>query len=316
MSERPKIVVLGSLNVDHTLRVPHLPVPGETLAARGALTSFGGKGANQAIAAARAGGDVTLIGCVGGDESGRCYLAHLRAEGVRAELVVKTDLPTGSAFIAVDDRGENSIIVHPGANHALEPRDLDVCIDVMRSAAVLLLQLECPLPVVFHAITLAAELAVPVFLNASPWIPAFLQLAPSCDTVIVNEHEAASFTGMTLPELQAEPRRALAKVRARQLIITCGGDSTLLISADQYLAIAPPKVDPVDTVGAGDAFAGALAVACASRQPLAEAIRFANAAGALATLAAGAQSSIPTATDILAFLDASAEAASASEFPS
>ena len=125
MSASPKIVVVGSLNVDHTLRVPHIPAPGETLTSSRMLTCFGGKGANQAVAAARAGGAVSMIGCVGVDDFGTRYIESLKADGIDTSGIVRSETPTGSALIAVDDRGENSIIVNPGANHAITPEDIE-----------------------------------------------------------------------------------------------------------------------------------------------------------------------------------------------
>jgi len=300
MSERPKIVVVGSLNVDHTLRVPRIPAAGETLAASGAFTSFGGKGANQALAAVRAGGQVALIGCIGDDDFGESYLEHLRCEGIDTTGIVRAPVPTGSAFITVDDEGENAIVVNPGANAALQPHHLDAHASIIRSAAVLLLQFECPLPTVLHAAGMAVAGGVPVILNPSPLSPEFLQAGLACEALIANEHEAAALTGMKLAGLEAEPERALAITRCRQLIITRGGDPTLVITAGRTLHIAPPKVTPVDTVGAGDAFAGAFAVAHASGTLLEEAVRFANAAGALATQMVGAQASIPGREEIAA----------------
>jgi len=301
---KPKIVVVGSLNVDHTLRVPRFPAPGETLAASGAFTCFGGKGANQAIAAARAGGEVALIGCVGDDDFGGRYIEYLRAEGIGTAGIVKGSAPTGSAFITVDDAGENSIVYHPGANHTLESHHLDAQADVIRAAAILLLQLECPWLAVLRAVEMARTAGVPVILNPSPLTPEFLGDRPLCDTLIVNEHEAVSVVAMTLAELRAYPRHALVEARCRTLVITRGGEATLVLTEGPILEIAPPKVTPVDTVGAGDAFAGAFAVARASGVPLAEAVRFANAAGALATQAPGAQSSIPNREAIMALLTA------------
>lgn len=284
MSAPSKIVVVGSLNVDHTLRVPHIPAPGETVTSSSMLTCFGGKGANQAVAAARAGGAVSMIGCVGVDDFGTRYLEALKAEGIDTAGVLRTETPTGSAFIAVDDRGENSIIVNPGANHAITPVDIDQHANLIRGADALLLQLECPLAVVRRAAEIAREAGVRVILNPSPLSEAFLAERVEVDTLIVNEGEAAQIT----------PNRNLSEAKCRQLIITRGAESTLSITADGTIEVLPPKVTPVDTVGAGDTFAGAFAVA--------NDIAFANAAGALATLKAGAQPSIPTREEVLGFL--------------
>lgn len=288
---RPRIVVVGSLNVDHTLRVPRLPAPGETLTSRSMLTCFGGKGANQAVAAARAGAAVSLIGCVGTDDFGARYIEHLSGWGIDTAGVLRSETPTGSAFIVVDDVGENSIIVNPGANYAITPQEIEKHAHLMHGADALLLQLECPLPVVRRAAEIARSSGVRVILNPSPLNAAFLVERFKVDVLIVNEVEAA----------QIAPNRDLREAKCRQLIITRGPEATLSITEHGVSEIAPPKVTPVDTVGAGDTFAGAFAVA-SGEVGVDDAIRFANAAGALATLKAGAQPSIPTREAILALL--------------
>lgn len=281
---RPSIVVVGSLNVDHTLRVPRIPAPGETLTSSSMLTCFGGKGANQAVAAARAGGRVAMIGCVGVDDFGTRYIEALKAEGIDTSGVLRSETPTGSAFIAVDDAGENSIIVNPGANHAITVADLEKQAELIRGANALLLQLECPLAVVRRAAEIAREAGVKVLLNPSPLSEAFLADRFEVDVLIVNEGEAAKIM----------PDGDFNDAKCRQLIMTRGAESTLCMTADRVKTFAPPKVTPVDTVGAGDTFAGAFAVSGD--------IAFANAAGALATLKAGAQPSIPTRSEIEAFI--------------
>jgi ribokinase len=283
-ASRPKIVVVGSLNVDHTLRVPHIPVPGETVSAHEMLTCFGGKGANQAVAAARAGGLVSLIGCVGTDDFGTRSVEALKSEGIDTRGISRSETPTGCALIAVDDAGENAIIVHPGANHALTPADIDAQAEHIRGADALLLQLECPLPVVRRAAEIARENGVMVLLNPSPLSDAFLAEPFEVDVLIVNEGEAQRIT----------PDRNLRDAGCRRLIITRGARSTLCITDEGVGEFAPPKVVPLDTVGAGDTFAGAFAVS--------RSIPFANAAGALATLKAGAQPSIPRRHEIEALL--------------
>ena len=284
MASPPSIVVVGSLNVDHTLRVPHIPAPGETLTSSSMLTCFGGKGANQAVAAARAGGRVAMIGYVGVDDFGTRYIEALKAEGIDTSGISRSETPTGSAFIAVDEAGENSIIVNPGANHAITPADIEKQAERIRAADVLLLQLECPLPVVRRAAEIAREAGVKVVLNPSPLSEAFLTDRFDVDVLIVNEGEAAKIT----------PDRNLKQAKCLQLLITRGADSTLSITEAGLSEFMPPKVSPVDTVGAGDTFAGAFAVS--------NDIAFANAGGALATLKAGAQPSIPTRHEIESFI--------------
>jgi len=287
MPHSPLIVVVGSLNVDHTLRVPRIPHPGETLTSTSMLTCFGGKGANQAVAAARAGGHVALIGCVGNDDFGSRYIEALRVEGIETSGITRSELPTGSALIAVDDRGENTIIVNPGANHALTVADIEAHADLVRSADALLLQLECPLDVVSRAAQIARAAGVRVILNPSPLLDAYLASPFQVDVLIVNEGEAARLA----------PDHDLRKAMCRELIITRGARSTLRIVAEGLSDHLPPDVQPLDTVGAGDAFTGAYAVA--SAQGMADPIGFANAAGALATQQAGAQPSLPLRSQIL-----------------
>lgn len=293
-TQRPRIVVVGSLNVDHTLRVPHIPAPGETLTSSSMLTCFGGKGANQAVAAARAGGAVSMIGCVGQDDYGARYVEALQSEGIDTAGILRTALPTGSAFIAVDDHGENSIIVNAGANHAITPEDIDRHEELIRGADALLLQLECPLVVVQRAAEIARAAGVRVILNPSPLSVEYLAARFAVDVLIVNEGEAAQIT----------PGRNLEEAMCRHLIITRGAESTLSITEKGVEEFVPPQVTPVDTVGAGDTFAGAFAVA--SSEGRGDAIRFANAAGALATMKAGAQPAIPMREETEAFMPASA----------
>jgi ribokinase len=226
----------------------------------------------------------------------------LRSEGIHTGAIKKAGPATGCAFITVDDAGENSIVVSPGANHALMPVQIDEHAALIRTAAAILLQLECPLPTVLRAISIAIAGAVPVILNPSPLTSEFIQARVKVDTLILNAQEAATLISMTHGEIEAEPQCALAAAHCRQMIITRGGDPTLVVTARGIMSIARPQVISVDTVGAGDAFAGAFAVACASGIRLEETIHFANAAGALATQGMGAQLSIPGRDAILALM--------------
>ncbi len=299
----PAITVVGSLNVDHTLRVAHLPAPGETVTARSVTTSFGGKGANQAVAAARAGGRVRLIGCVGGDDHGARYLEYLGAEGIdSAGVVTVLGEPTGSAVIAVDDAGENSIVVNPGANHCLGETHLKEGAALIEGAAALLLQLECPLGVVKRAAQMAHAGGVAVILNPSPWLDTFREAGVPADVLILNESEARSLTGRDVAALGPESEAVLAEAKCAILIVTRGADPTLVIAGREgCFEVRPPAVIPVDTVGAGDTFAGAFAVAHSEGTPLGAAVEFANAAAALATLRAGTQDAIPHRDEIREF---------------
>jgi ribokinase len=295
---RPRIAVVGSLNVDFTFRIPRIPKPGETLTATGMEVHPGGKGANQALAAARAGAEVCLIGCVGDDVHGIRYGARLKQEGIETEMLLMVDGPTGSAFIAVDERGDNSIIVHPGANACLSIEHIDRCASVLSDADAVLLQLECPLPAVAHAAALARAAGVRVIVNPSPFAAEAVHALRGADVWIVNQAEFNGLREARGAENYAGEEALLDYLGCKVLVITKGGDATVLLTTGGKTLHPPPQVAPVDTVGAGDTFAGAFAVFLSELRPLEESVRLANIAGALATLTQGAQSSIPSRTMI------------------
>ena len=274
-----RIAVFGSLIIDHSMSVPRIPAPGETIIALDSLDSLGGKGANQAVAAARAGGDVLLAGCVGDDDAGRRFRSQLTAEGICIDaLQTSANHPTGCAFIAVEIHGENSIVVNPRAN-------LDVQLPTLPPVDFLLLQLECPLDISRALAESAKAQGATVILNPSPWDDAVLKSAMPVDILIVNEHEDKVSQTLDCP----------------LRVITQGAEPTLAIHNGETISLRPPSVTPVDTVGAGDTFAGAFAVALSQGKPLAEAIAFANSAAALSTLKAGAQTAMPTVAEIARF---------------
>jgi ribokinase len=270
-----KVVVLGSLNVDLVARVPRHPRPGETVLASGGLQRLaGGKGANQAVAAAAAGASVALVGAVGDDDAGLAYLSRLRARGVDVDGVrVVGDRPTGQAWVTVDDdSSENSIVVIPGANGALAdgaPLHLP-----LGPGDVLLVQLEVPMAVVAEAVGRAASLGARVVLNAAPYAALPSDVARVADPVVVNEHEAL---------LLADSDVVAGSVLATFGAAGCAWDG------EPFDAVAVPEGDVVDTTGAGDAFCGALAAALASGAGRAEAVGVALAAGAAAVRYVGAQ---------------------------
>ncbi len=296
MSAKAKIAVVGSLNIDFTYLVARIPAPGETVASRGLQVTFGGKGANQAIAAHRAAGAVELVGSVGSDDHGARYLEALLREGIGVESVKAVPgLPTGSAAIVVEASGENTIVVEPGANGAVNGEMIQRSRPAIEEADVLLIQLECPLEALAQASEMARASGIKIVVNPSPWSAAFLSAGILADYLIVNEREAALLLNAT-PELLEGLETGKAKeLGVEALIITRGARSTLVVArdAERVLEVPALSVTPVDTVGAGDSFAGALAVAIAEGLPLERAVRFANAAGALATQKRGAQSAIP-----------------------
>jgi len=290
----PKIAILGSLNIDYIASVERLPAAGETVSAGHFIRRFGGKGANQAVAAARQGAEVAFIGCVGDDDDGAGYRQRLTTERIRGDCISTTrSSPTGAALIAVDRHGENMIVVAAGANRAVSPRMVRACRARINSARILLLQFEVLIPAVIEAIRIANRARVPVVLNPSPLREGFPWGKCILDTVIVNSGEAKVIFGQS-SRRTAALRNQLARWRIENLLITRGAKPTICVSGAGRLEIPALTVKPVDTVGAGDAFAGTYVARRAEGVDVVTAIRYANCAGALATLKPGAQEAIPS----------------------
>lgn len=300
------VVVVGSMNVDLIASVKRLPAAGETVSATSLEKRFGGKGANQALAAARHGALVTLIGCLGDDPDGRDYRNHLRREGINCSAVNTVKGGTGNAFIAVDAKGENQIIVIPGANAALTAPALKMQRSRIEVAKALLIQLEVPLETVVESIKLANGRDVPVVLNPSPIHPEFPWGEVAITVLIVNSGEAQQIFGADAEEMTEkvdEWKAWLGQKKIRTLIVTRGEKSTLVLTETGLKKVATHKVKAVDTVGAGDTFAGAFTTHLAEGAPLLECVRWANTAGALATLKVGAQEGIPHRGDVQSALN-------------
>jgi len=302
MTNRPKVTVLGSLNMDISVTVPRLPGPGATVLGSAARFTPGGKGANQAVAAARLGADVRMVGCVGGDDFGRQLLAALRTEGVNTDGVrVVAGVPTGLAMIAVDTQAENLIVVAPGANHEVGPPDVAAAAEDPRD--ILVISAEIPA----QAISQALAQAGPCVFNLAPAPENAATLVAAggkhLDWLVVNESEAAAVLGHPISGLAAAAQAAAELITSgpRHAVVTAGAHGAALASADD-----PPEiiegfpVRAVDTVGAGDTFVGALAVALAAGVPAPDATRAAAAAGAAAVTRPGAQTAMPRPADILA----------------
>lgn len=300
MKAAGRIVVVGTLNIDQVWTVPALPHPGQTILADAVQEQLGGKGANQAVAAARQGARVTLVGAVGADDGGTRYRERLIQEGIDTELLAQNPrAATGTAHVYVDPSGENLIVVDRGANGHIDPGVLPRALE---QADVLLVQLESALPVVVEALRLAADRGVRALLNASPTNAAFPWGGHPVDTVIVNEHECAEIFARTpagLCGMSAVARRdLLAQRKIASLVVTRGAEPTLHFSGDAWQAVPAHRVDPRDTVGAGDTFAGTLAAELARGSDWAAALRRANIAAALSTLALGAQAAMPRRAEV------------------
>jgi ribokinase len=283
--------VAGSINVDTIARVEALPRPGETVMALETLRLPGGKGANQAVAAARMGSDVFMMAAVGDDEGGCWMLSELKAAGVDVRAVVRlAEASTGSASIAVDARGENQIIVSPGANALLAPAMLSPA----SREDVVLGQLEVPVEALVAVFADPARLRI---LNAAPAVPQALPLFDLVDLLIVNEHELAFYTGGKAVRgiAEAAERARSLRMRPDQLaIVTLGAAGSVAVWHDRHFHAPALPVEPLDTVGAGDCFCGALAALLDEGLPVEQALPIANAAAALCTLAPGAVPAMPS----------------------
>lgn len=291
------IVVIGSINMDLVCRTPHMPVGGETILGSDFVTIPGGKGANQAVSAARLGGKVHLVGRVGDDDFGRRLLAGLSENDVNIDHVpITRGTPSGVAMIFVDRTGQNSIVVAPGANAKLTRRDIDTARSVIASAAVVVLQLEIPLDVVAHAVALCRKLGVPTIVDPAPApakpLPRGIFVA---DVFSPNESEAAALLGLKSPD--GQPADIAAKLRkrgARSILLKRGRHGACWFDGDTVHTAKAFKVKVIDTTAAGDSFTGAFAVALAEEMPPAKALRFSCAAGAICCTRFGAQPSLPT----------------------
>lgn len=296
MAQPATITVVGSLNMDLVARAPHIPRPGETIIGTDLHTVPGGKGANQAVAAARLGAKVSMVGRVGQDAFARPLLDNLAAAGVDHTFVSRDpQAATGVALIVVDDNGENSIVVASGANMRLAPADVDAAETVIASAGVLLLQLESPLETVIRAAEVARGHGVTVVLNPAPAQSLPAKLLALVNVLIPNQSETALLTGLPVdtPAQAQAAALALQESGVDTVILTLGERGALLYGRDGSQEFPAFSVTPVDTTAAGDAFVGGFAVALAEGRSLAEAVRWGNAAGALAATQLGAQPSLP-----------------------
>lgn len=300
-----KIVVIGSSNTDMIIQVPRIPRPGETVLGGRFSSAAGGKGANQAVAAARAGGNVTFIACVGMDGIGSEAVAGFEKDGIDISCITRDpEFPSGVALIFVGANGENSIAVAGGANMALTPEKIHQSSKEILSADILVMQLESPLESVEAAAKLAFEKHIPVVLNPAPAQSLSDELLEKITVLTPNESEAELLTGMAVtgPDSAREAAALLHKRGVEQVIITMGAQGAY-VSAPGLEALVPGfPVEPVDTTAAGDVFNGTLSVALAEGRPLEKAVRFATAAAALSVTKLGAQPSAPDRTEIEAFL--------------
>ncbi len=294
------LIIIGSSNTDLIVRAQRLPAAGETVLGGDLATAAGGKGANQAVAAARLGAPVAFVARIGTDMFGEQAAAALAREGLDLRYLVRDpDAPSGVALIVVDAAGQNQIAVAPGANSRLTPADVAAAQPALAAARVLLLQLEIPLETVQAAARAGRAAGLTVILNPAPAQPLPAALYPLVDYLTPNEHEAAALTGAADPEAAAA---ALLARGVKHVVITLGAAGALVAQPDQMRRVPGFAVTAVDTTAAGDAFNGGLAVALARGDRLDAAVRYAHAVAALSVTRSGAQPSLPTAEEVACFV--------------
>ncbi|WP_322846595.1 ribokinase [Pseudomonas sp. B33.4] len=298
------VVVIGSLNMDLVTRAPRLPAGGETLIGHSFATVSGGKGANQAVAAARLGAQVAMVGCVGNDDYGVQLRDALLAEQIDCQAVSTVEDCSGVALIVVDDNSQNAIVIVAGANGAMTPAVIDRFDAVLKGADVIICQLEIPDATVGHALKRARALGKVVILNPAPASrPLPADWFAAIDYLIPNESEASALSGLPVDSLATAEVAAsqLIAMGAGKVIITLGSQGSLFANGKGFEHFPAPKVKAVDTTAAGDTFVGGFAAALANGKSEAEAIRYGQIAAALSVTRAGAQPSIPTRSDVQAF---------------
>ncbi|MEO0529740.1 MAG: ribokinase [Planctomycetota bacterium] len=296
-----RIVVVGSSNTDMILQTERIPRPGETILGGEFVTAAGGKGANQAVAAAKAGGDVAFVAKVGDDSFGQQAIAGFVEHGINVQHVSRdTTAASGVALIFVADDGENSIGVASGANAQLTPEDVEAAEETLGRAGVVVAQLETPLPSVTRAAELAASSGAAMILNPAPAQPLPDLLLQQVTVLTPNETEAELLTGQPVNDAAsaAEAARKLRSKGVAIVIVTLGANGCVVADEEGTRHVQAFRVSPVDSTAAGDVFNGALAVALAEEQPIATAVRFASAAAALSTTVLGAQPSAPDRSSI------------------
>jgi ribokinase len=294
MSKRPRIAVVGSANVDLTTFTTRFPKPGETIFAERFDLGFGGKGANQAVAARLCGADVFMVARVGADLFGPATLENFRTQGIDVTHVRKVEgLSSGVAPIFVEPNGQNRIFVVKGANDSLKPADVDSASELLKSCDSIVLQFEIPVETVYHTIAFARRHGIRCVVNPAPAQPVDVAFLQGLDYLIPNENEAEAITGFVLKNLE-DARRCAEKLLAggiRYVIITLGANGSLLASREGSAHLPPFTVSSIDSSGAGDAFIGSFAVFLGEGVPEKEAVRRANLYAALSTTGVGTQKS-------------------------
>lgn len=299
-----KFIVIGSINMDFNFKVSHLPLKGETLKATVFKTTPGGKGANQAVALARLGGKVMMIGAVGSDEAGISLKKSLLQEGIDIKAIKDVDTPTGNAFITVDEKGNNTILVFPGANGGLDSKWIYNFTDEIKEASYVILQLEIPLCTVIDAIELSHKIGTRIILNPAPAQELPKEIFPQINILTPNETELALLTGIDVitEDDVLKASNILIEKGVQKVVVTLGEKGCFYMDRENHYFVKSFKVDSVDSTAAGDAFTAGFAIALAEQRSLNDTLKFANAVGALTVTKTGAQESLPFRADVENFL--------------
>lgn len=295
-----KICVIGSLNMDLVVKVDTMPKAGQTLIGSNFKEVPGGKGANQAVAMARLGGNVSMIGKVGNDGFGQTLINALKNDNVNTKYIGIEDGPTGVALITVDKNAENSIVVAPGANFKVAVEDIDNNIDAIKNSDIVVVQLEAPLETIKYGLKKAKEAGKYTILNPAPAVVLEDEIIANVDLLTPNETELEILSGIEINNEDDIKRASKIMIDkgVKELIVTLGSKGSLYINEEKSMFKPAYKVNAVDTTAAGDSYTGALSVAFANYKNIEEAMDFASIVGALSVMKEGAQSSLPTLKDV------------------
>ncbi|SFJ29633.1 ribokinase [Terrisporobacter glycolicus] len=298
-----KICVIGSLNMDLVVNVDEMPKKGQTLIGENFKEVPGGKGANQAVAIAKLGGDVSMIGKVGNDGFGQTLINALKADNVKTDYIQIENCSSGVAMITVDKNAENSIVVAPGANFRVLREDIDKCIDSIKQSDIVVVQLETPLDTIKYALQESKQLDKYTILNPAPAVKLEEDIIKNVDLLTPNETELEILSGVKIENEEdiIKAGQVMIQKGVKQLIVTLGSKGSLYIDKDNVKFKESYKVDAIDTTAAGDSYTGALSVALSQDKDIQEAMDFASKVGALCVMKEGAQTSLPTIQDVLNF---------------
>ena len=298
-----KICVIGSLNMDLVVNVDEMPRKGQTLIGGNFKEVPGGKGANQAVAIARLGGDVSMIGKVGNDGFGQTLINQLKADNVKTDYIEIENCSSGVAMITVDKNAENSIVVAPGANFRALREDIDKCIEGIKESDIVVVQLETPLDTIKYALQESKKLGKYTILNPAPAVKLDDDIIKNVDLLTPNETELEILSGVKIENEDDIKKAADVMIQkgVKQLIVTLGSKGSLYIDKDNMKFKKSYKVDALDTTAAGDSYTGALSVGFSQNKDIEEAMDFASRVGALCVMKEGAQTSLPTIQDVLNF---------------